>query len=104
MVRPAFLSCASGCSMRCSREGDALAPVGLANPVADFRFPELFIFIAQDTASHMPVEEDGLYGDGLVSQNLGPVHHEGIPVRWVLGRESRHLVRVRVQLLVEEDR
>src|SRR5712692_9339381 len=52
----------------------------------------------------MPVEEDGLYGAGFVSQNLGPVRHEGIPVRWVLGRESRHLVRVRVQLLLEEDR
>ena len=50
----------------------------------------------------MPVEEYGLYCDGLVAQNPRPVRREGIPVRWVPGREGRHMVCVRVQLLVEE--
>ena len=51
---------------------------------------------------HMPVEKDGLYCDGLVAQNSHPVCREGIPIRWVLGREGGHLVRLRVQLLLEE--
>ncbi len=39
----------------------------------------------------MPAEEDGLDGDGLVAQNPRPVRREG-----------GHMVRVRVQLMLEE--
>jgi len=65
------------------------SPRASANPLTDFRFPELFIFMAQDPASHLPVAEDGLDGDGFISQNPGPVRHEGIPVCWVFGAKIR---------------
>jgi len=83
---------------RCQRlGGHALTPVCLSNPVADLRLTELFK--AHDVPSHLPVEEDGLLGDGLVGQNPCPVRHERIPVS---GGEGRHRVGVRVPLLLEE--
>src|SRR5215217_618403 len=51
---------------------------------------------------HVPVEEYGLFCDGLVAQDPGPARREGIPVRRVPRRECGHAVCVRVKLLLEE--
>src|SRR6185369_2887956 len=84
---------------RCERLGrNALAPVLLANPVADEWLTGLLPF--PDVPSNMPLEEDGLLYGSRVTQESGPVRHERIPVP---GRERRHLVGLRVQLLLEED-
>ncbi len=40
----------------------------------------------------MTVEEYGLYRNGLVAQNPGPVRHKGISICWVSGREGGHNV------------
>ena len=79
--------------------GDALAPVVPSNPVADFS--QAVLFKAHDVADHMPVEDDGLLGDSLVSQDPGPVRRERIPVP---GGDAGHRVRLGVQLMFEENR
>jgi len=35
-------------------------------------------------ASHLPVDDDRLDGDGVVAANRRPVRLESSPVRWVL--------------------
>jgi len=77
--------------------GNALTPVILAKPVADLWFTGLFK--AHDVPGYLPVEEDGLLGDGLVGQNPRPVRRERIPVP---GREGGHTGCVRVQLVFKE--
>jgi hypothetical protein len=77
--------------------GDALAPVLTPYPVADLLFT--LLLEAHHVASHAPVEEDGPLDDGLVGQDLGPVHHERVPVP---GGEVGHAVRDRVPLVLEE--
>ncbi len=79
--------------------GNALAPIFLSDPVADFSLARLFP--ANDVASDLPIVEDGLRSNCLVAHNLvGPVRHEGFPFP---GRESGHLVGVRVKLVFEEN-
>ena len=58
---------------------------------------------SKDVAGHLPLEENGLLGDSVVAQDLGPVRRKGGFVGRVLSRESGHVVGGRVQLLLEEN-
>jgi hypothetical protein len=50
----------------------------------------------------MIFEEYSLFFDRFVAKNLDPVGSERIPIGWVLGSKSCHIVGCRVELLNEK--
>jgi hypothetical protein len=78
--------------------GDTLAPVFPSDLVADLSFA--ILLEALYVSGHLPVKEDGLLGDALVGQDLGPVRSECVPIP---GREICHTIRHRVPLVLKED-
>lgn len=59
--------------------------------------------MAYDVPGYEIFEKNGPYCDGLIGQDLRPVLREGSPVFWILGRESSHIISLRIQLLLKEN-
>ena len=78
--------------------GNALTPEFLSNPVADFPFDSKLE--ADNVAGDLSIEEDSLCYDGVISHDLCPMRHEGVPVP---GGKGSHRGCIRVELVLEEN-
>lgn len=81
--------------------GESLAPEFPAQPVGHFRFRP--VFVAHDMTGNLAAELNCPNDDRRRGNHFLPVGHECRPVGGIFGREGRHVGRLLVQLLFEED-